>query len=687
MTKLRGRGYCWWVGCGLIFIGMIFVGVIVLGGSLGIYWFTPLLKTPPSVRIIQPDQTLEIESGQAVVLVARGESSNGINYINFLVNDIPLDQKISSQPKQETLEAVFPWFSSQPGIHKLSVVAYDNFDTASSSDWVVVVVNPRSIPGALQPDSQGEDANNQQLPSDSEGQLPGDLAAGDEQAVLDQILINLDGAEQFPIDRPGQPQDAPPEITTFDIQHARDGNQVSGTYHVDALDDLGLAYLIFSFASLDDPFHPISDQHTCGGARTCAVDGHFQLPQGGWVLSAQAVDTSGQVSPIRARQVHVLAGPQPPAIALDLGGLNLQVDPQVTWDDIRGAFHEPGDDIGIPRFVGFHCGGKANIIEVPYTYQSDHGDQVYVGAFARSESDNAIIGAGHMLIEDRSGVAKFEIENLSEEPVRTDQLELHFRANPADYFYKEIADLTMVWPVPKPDLQITYAGIKDGQGQVEVQNIGCAAVDGFNLVVEPLEGEDVYEFVDVRIPKGGKYTWTTSVDPNLLSRGFQVTVDPDNTIAEIDEENNFYEKRQITLKHIDVYMIDIYDTMEDDEPFEDSIDGEFYFNIFVNDVRITRRPRVGDEYWVMGLRSHIIEQIGYWESIILSPMLDWNQDLTIEVRAVEHDGALNMDDFAGRAIRTHSHDMLQEGNWKAGGEFHLMSDTGKFQIHYRLVVE
>jgi len=687
MTKLRGKGYCWWVGCGLIFVGMIIVGVIVLGGSLGIYWFTPLLKPLPSVRIIQPDQTLEIESGQAVVLVARGESINGINYINFLVNDIPLDQEISSQPKQETLEAVFPWFSSQPGIHKLSVVAYDNLGSASSSDSVLVVVNPKSLTGVSQPDSQGTDENNQQ-PS-------GGSNAAEEQAVLDQILQNLDEAddnppggfqgvldlvlqngdeaEDFPVDRPGQPQDAPPEITIFDIQTTRDGNQVSGTYHVDAVDDLGLAYLTFNFASLDDPFHPISNQHTCGGARTCAVDGHFQLPQGGWVLSSQAVDTSGQVSPTRARQVHVLAGPQPPAIALDLGGLNLQLDPQVSWDDIAGFFQEPGDDIGTPRFVGFTCDRKANIIEVPYTYLSDHGDQVFVGAFARSESDNSIVGAGHMPIETRSGIAKFEIENLAQEPVRTDQLELHFRGSGADYFYEEIADLTMVWPVPKPDLAISSSSMDGESLTVDVQNLGCRSVEGFNLSLQGQEGATLIRFIDHLLPAGGSYTWWNPepFGANLFSRGYTVTVDPDNAIEEINEDNNVYEQAPITNKGVQFYYLDIHSTSESWP--QDTDQGEFSFDF-----------SVGNSYfwtgfdWILTPGPHDI-------SIILYPTLEWNQDLYIEVNGIEQDFIDS--DNVGQVKFTHPYDIHQEYTWKKNGEICKLSDKKVYTICWRWVVE
>ena len=102
MNKRTRGGVNWWLACGVV-VG----GVVILGVLAGIYyWFIPASGPVPSVQILQPAQALEIESGQAVVVVARGESNNGIQRIDFFVDDIPVNQQLSGQPQQASLDAV-----------------------------------------------------------------------------------------------------------------------------------------------------------------------------------------------------------------------------------------------------------------------------------------------------------------------------------------------------------------------------------------------------------------------------------------------------------------------------------------------------------------------------------------------------------------------------------------------------
>ncbi|MFC2025888.1 CARDB domain-containing protein [Chloroflexota bacterium] len=703
MAKRTGRVNPLWIGCGVVFLG-----AIILSCLLGVYWYTPLFNPLPTIRIIQPGQTLEIEAGQVVVLIAQGDSSNGIDYINFLENDIPINQHKSDQSQQESLDVVFPWYSSQPGIHKLSVIAYDNSGRASSTDWVLVVVNPKGSSTISQAVSQRVDADNQQTPSDSGDQAQGGSGDGDEQAdpdqiqpdpdannnqppssngsqplggsvngevqvILDRVLQNGEEDEEFPIDLPDQPQDEPPEITTFDIQAAQAGNQVNGTYRVNAADDLGLTYLTFFIANLDNPLNPTSTQHLCGGERTCAADGSFQLPQGGWVLSAQAVDTSGQVSPMHARQIHVLEGEDPAAYALDLEAIMLQLDPldaQMPWDEVYLIYEEPTDKLGTPRIAEYRCSGRTVVLEVPYAYLSDHGDEVYVGAIA--ESGNTVVAAGHQRIDHNVGIAKFEMENIAEQYLVTEQLELHFMAAGGDYFYKETADMEIHWPIPKPDLAISSSTMDGESFSVEVQNVGCASVEGFNLRIHPQEGEDLDLFVEEYIPPGGTYTWyyMEPFGADLLSRGYTVTVDPDNAIEEINEDNNVYEQSPITNKGVQFYYLDIHSTSE--QWPQDTDQGEFDF-LFT-----------AGNSWFNAYNWELTEG-GHDMSIILYPTLEWNQDLYIEVKGFEND--LFDNDYVGKVKFPHPYDIHQEYTWKKNGEKCMLSDKKEYTICWRWLVE
>jgi hypothetical protein len=66
-------------------------------------------------------------------------------------------------------------------------------------------------------------------------------------------------------------------------------------------------------------------------------------------------------------------------------------------------------------------------------------------------------------------------------------------------------------------------------------------------------------------------------------------------------------------------------------------------------------------------------------------MLDWNQYLNLVVTLNEEDWG-SMDDYTF-ILESHSYDLLQENNWKAGGDFSKRSSDGIFTIYWRVVVE
>ncbi|GAH36148.1 unnamed protein product, partial [marine sediment metagenome] len=133
-----------------------------------------------------------------------------------------------------------------------------------------------------------------------------------------------------------------------------------------------------------------------------------------------------------------------------------------------------------------------------------------------------------------------------------------------------------------PDLAISSSSMDGDSLRADIQNLGCLSVGGFNLSIQAQEGADLNFFIEHIIPAGGSYTWWNpelQFDANLLSGGYKVTVDPDNAIEEINEDNNVYEKAPITIEGVQFYLIDIHSTSE--QWPQDTDQGEFNFEFFV----------------------------------------------------------------------------------------------------------
>lgn len=334
------------------------------------------------------------------------------------------------------------------------------------------------------------------------------------------------------------------------------------------------------------------------------------------------------------------------------------------------------DDIGTPQVVETLCTGGGVVIEVPYTYMSDHGDEVYVGAWIEEE-DGVPAAAGHVRVVHGSGVARIELINMLPEIIGTSSIEVHLRDENGWYFYSEIKDLPLSWQEARPDFQISEAFIHEALAIVNIKNSGCASVDGFDLRIQPEEGAAFTERIDGYLAPGITVQYET-FNPSL-SQGYVATVDPDNIIPELDENNNTYEVGRIALKHIHIYRIEIHDASEGGL---NGNKGEFRFLIWVNDL-YTERPRGADSHWV--LKKGTYDMDGILEPIILSPTLGWNQDLVIIIGGVEYDTGMN--DFVGKAVAIHSHDMWQEDSWKAGGYHSVTSSSGHYTFYYMLEME
>ena len=355
------------------------------------------------------------------------------------------------------------------------------------------------------------------------------------------------------------------------------------------------------------------------------------------------------------------------------------------------------------------CAGAAQELKVTYQYMSDHGE-ASMGALAYKDGSpvsgihysgtrmqhwgrprgvpNWMDPADIWEIHDTTHVW---LEYFGSDTVTTDEIVVFMYDSDRRPFYVERKRLNLSWPAPQPDLSITYADIDAAGGlvSVRIQNVGCAPVaEPFTLRlvsrdVGTGETSTVAE-IDTYLNPRETYVWTTPYDP-VWANGFTASVDTENRIAEPDEDNNWYEKGAITLKAVVFYMVEIHDTSDTEEWTEDGVDGEFYFHFFVNDAHALRPLGLEDSRVTLTEGLH---ELGgpYFGEVIITPELDWNEDLYIEVRGFEDDD-LSMNDTVGPILYTHSHDISQENSWKRGGEFHDISDRGYFSFYWRLILE
>jgi hypothetical protein len=286
------------------------------------------------------------------------------------------------------------------------------------------------------------------------------------------------------------------------------------------------------------------------------------------------------------------------------------------------------------------------------------------------------------------------LEYFGSDTVTTDEIVVFMYDSERRPFYVQRRSLNLTWPAPQPDLSITYADIDAAGGlvSVRIQNVGCAPVDEpFTLRLASRDvgtgGTSTVAEIDTYLNPHETYVWETSYDP-VWAGGFTASVDTENRIAESDEDNNFYEKGHITLKAVEFYMVDIHSTSDYGQWSEDPDQGEFRFRFEANE-RWALRPQIRGGKVVFKPGVHEMGSM-WFEDVILSPELDWDEDLYIAVHGWEEDYG---DPFSqvwenvGTIQFTHSHDISQEGSWKRGGEFHDTSSGGYFTFYWRLILE
>jgi hypothetical protein len=374
-------------------------------------------------------------------------------------------------------------------------------------------------------------------------------------------------------------------------------------------------------------------------------------------------------------------------------GSGQQESPPSNLAFVEGPPCDGEDDIGTPRIVENLCSGAGAVIEVDYTYESAHGDEVYLGIWA--ETGGTPI-AGHVRVQHGSGTARIELMNYLDSTVAGNRLRVYFMDEEGWYFYSETFDQPFTWIVPLPDLTVTQAGMnfEERSFYMDVQNIGCARTEGvFLLQIQSPEGEEKTWSIRRNLGVGETFRWWLTAArmfhegteeekrqafSDFCGRGFTAIVDPYNSIAERNEDNNSYVVGPVTLKRVHFHLLHIYNDLDSDNIIGQKNLGEFTFFFDANGERTVRSW----EDW--GTGDHPID-------VSLSPPLGWNDDLVITVWAFEDDSSIihgTDTENAGQMVHTHSHDMSQSESWKNGGSHRdSSSDVYCFEVHWQLELE
>ena len=698
MFKKTGNRKTWWISCGVVVGGIIILGVLAV-----IYWLMPTSGPIPSIRILQPPQAMTITSGQGVLLVVEGKSKSGIQRIGFYVNDVFHSQQAVSQGAQETFQAAFPWFSSQTGIQKLSVIAYDAQVRASEQASLLVAVKAVEVPhlGYRGVDDQignGESGNTgsqQGEESASGGQNQSESINENNQHLDDtqiaELLNQVDEAGNFPQELPGEPRDAPPVAFIF-ASTARMGERLNVTGSAQADDDFGLDYLAVEI--IENGILNETQKEACFGELHCSWEYDFSLNVGETrTVIFTAYDTSGQASETRKEEYQNVGGEgdNPPAFVI-----SEDFDPneiQVVNNELEQRENEvSGDDFGTPRVAEYRCNYHDVKLEIPYKYVSDHGRNAYATAFVMNDGQ-LLASGGAPLEQGTEGTVRIQMERTTDVPLETSQIQLELKTvNPGnandpysgETFYSETGELSVYWGSPLPDLAITNVDRTVGGEtiSVDVRNNGCAPVERFSAIINTPPGADNWRgSFDRAIQPGASERFQIGgLDSNLYTREFEVVLDPDNTIQETVESNNSFFKPPITLKYVHIYQAVINWTYDSGELLENSDDGEFYLNVNVGNQSV-RSPLRGEWSWVKGY--HDIGVVGNpnGSPIILSPRLNWNDDLVVKIVMKEVD-TVGSDQRVCSYEGIHSHDIRQNGSWKSVTRGEFVVECADFNLLY-----
>jgi len=307
-----------------------FIVIVIILGAVATFLLTAQTGEEPSVTIIQPDAELVISAGQGLVVVAQVNASQPIERCVLLVDGEPALQQALQPGESGPVTVSFPWFSTKPGRHTLSVIAYDSNKRTSTPVQVQVTVlkamtladdldenvsppsdqnaaNGQANDGVQTSPGNGEAAppggGGEPLQDDGLAQIPDEGPGGGDLQLGDQPLDEID------------PPDALPPTISFGASWTRQGSEIEVYFTAQAAGDTFLDRIEFIRTRHNDGF-TVTYIEDCDQSRVCFHDDTFNITIAQtWIITAQAFDIAGQASELKVEVIELLGdNPLGPAI-------------------------------------------------------------------------------------------------------------------------------------------------------------------------------------------------------------------------------------------------------------------------------------------------------------------------------------------------------------------------------------
>ncbi|MCJ7624429.1 MAG: hypothetical protein MUO76_13070 [Anaerolineaceae bacterium] len=290
----RGRSSSKWIII-LGIVGGIFILTTVV---VGIWGYNQFFRTP-EIQIIQPTEPLLINTGEGIMLVSIAKSSNGIDRVEFNVNDQFQGLVEPDDDDAEEVVAQFPWMPGDTGVYNLSVIAYDQNNRPSKKASMPVAVISSHLTAAetsqLEEDLAQSPVINVVSPS-------GDTNEGDSGAESNgqQVLDGNQGAGNL-----DEIEDQQPQITSLDIGIHAFVDRVDFFAFTEAFDDEGVQEIILKVFQ-PGIFDPVfTGTSACNGDVSCDAQNQLDISEGDYVVAAMAIDVSGLHSEIVTKNFHM----------------------------------------------------------------------------------------------------------------------------------------------------------------------------------------------------------------------------------------------------------------------------------------------------------------------------------------------------------------------------------------------
>ncbi len=267
----------------LLVLGII--GLFLAGGIAGLWYlfYGRGVGTLPVLKLIQPESSLTIRSGQGLVFIVEGQSAQGLDRIEFFV-DGPMEYSAPAFG-QSQFQAVFPWFSTILGDHQLSAIGYDRAGRASQPISALMRVQAADMQGMLEEAVPLDPTQNiEEIAAQAGG---GNQAGG---APGGNPPVNPAGAGQPGGGQPGI--DVQPPVAELVVIPAQQGDAVVATVQALARDNAGLEGMQLFIQSPSG--NPEQAEYDCEGNLECRRELERPLAEAGnWMFILNAVDRAG----------------------------------------------------------------------------------------------------------------------------------------------------------------------------------------------------------------------------------------------------------------------------------------------------------------------------------------------------------------------------------------------------------